>query len=966
MGAPATAAVRLLSGEREPVRVATTGNIILQGLQTVDGVGLRVNDRVLVKDQTDGRSNGIYTASTGRWYRASDANFPRAIGEGVTVQSQEGSTNAGKAWRFAKTISRIGEEAIQISFYLSASFAADAETQVQLQKSSLGTFVAEQTAGLTSFVTTQTSSFTSFLSASINSAKGQVSAVAEQVISPLVRAAQAAKDIAAGYAQDAAGVSGLFVPLFASRQTAAGANILPFINTIQTLCHTIPAGGGGARYTRRVGQGSLAFGFRSNDRYLPNGTTDATNGGYWEIIEEQLDARMAGVIFDYDPVTKIGTDNYQAITRLWQSSLPSISSAAQSADTPPVLWPRGRAYSSETINIKKWVNWKGCFKIRMTGIGTELYFPKGKYGIVLHAAVTKNSPPVLDSPATGGAFGAMIEGICCMSQDLTLTGFMPDYNPAIGRMLTYSWRSLPDVGQALDFCNPRDTATVTGQAVVTGIGEVGTYTFRVAPLSGTFQVGETITQPGGATGKVIYINAEQTGLVVNTTTGTPVVGQTWTGGTSAATARHISRTVLGTSLKAIPIGSVTGTINPVGGDGDIGSIWREAGVYACGIVATTTVYLRDVGAKQFAGDALQIIAPVAGTGSNGNTFEVDGMAARSNGGNGLYFSGSDANAFTSSRLDSNVNTGWAVVDRTFLGGSHSDYHSSNDLAGSYNSTQTVSRQSSWNDCYSESQSIIQPFRSLTTLIDWPNVVKGGTHGLPVRTSPNGMAAARHSGNHLISRGFSYVNELGTYGQVTLSQGTGLLSAGLVLENSGQPGSNRGPAIHLRGPLLGVSALYGQIDANYGATPYLGFKAASSILGPTVTAKGTTGEGFSGFLTVVGGAVTGLVVSSIGRNYSTDTELVVSGGGGTGAVLTPNNVSGSIQGATVASGGSGYTNQSLNETMRVGPSSVSLFPAASVTPRDNGEVTFQLTSNTQLTFKVKGSDGVVRSGSIALA
>ena len=46
--------------------------------------------------------------------------------------------------------------------------------------------------------------------------------------------------------------------------------------------------------------------------------------------------------------------------------------------------------------------------------------------------------------------------------------------------------------------------------------------------------------------------------------------------------------------------------------------------------------------------------------------------------------------------------------------------------------------------------------------------------------------------------------------------------------------------------------------------------------------------------------------------------------------------------------------------------ISLFPAASVTPTINGEVTFQLTTNTQLTFRVRGSDGVVRSGNITLA
>lgn len=137
MGEPATAAVRLLSGEREPVRVATTGNILLQGLQTVDGVALAVNDRVLVKDQSDATLNGIYTASNGRWYRAPDANFPRAVCEGVTVQSQEGTTNGGKAWRFANTVSHLGTDPIQIAFYLSGSFAADAAAVIELLRSSL-------------------------------------------------------------------------------------------------------------------------------------------------------------------------------------------------------------------------------------------------------------------------------------------------------------------------------------------------------------------------------------------------------------------------------------------------------------------------------------------------------------------------------------------------------------------------------------------------------------------------------------------------------------------------------------------------------------------------------------------------------------------------------------------------------------------------------------------------------------
>lgn len=42
------------------------------------------------------------------------------------------------------------------------------------------------------------------------------------------------------------------------------------------------------------------------------------------------------------------------------------------------------------------------------------------------------------------------------------------------------------------------------------------------------------------------------------------------------------------------------------------------------------------------------------------------------------------------------------------------------------------------------------------------------------------------------------------------------------------------------------------------------------------------------------------------------------------------------------------------------------PGSSVTPVDNGDVVFELTNNTTLTVKAKGSDGVVRSATITLA
>jgi hypothetical protein len=56
------------------VRAATTGNITLSGLQTVDGVSLVAGDRVLVRAQTDQTENGIYVVSAGTWTRSTDAD----------------------------------------------------------------------------------------------------------------------------------------------------------------------------------------------------------------------------------------------------------------------------------------------------------------------------------------------------------------------------------------------------------------------------------------------------------------------------------------------------------------------------------------------------------------------------------------------------------------------------------------------------------------------------------------------------------------------------------------------------------------------------------------------------------------------------------------------------------------------------------------------------------------------------
>lgn len=78
---------------KDSVVVATTANITLSGTQTIDGIGVVADDRVLVKDQTDAKQNGIYVVAAGAWSRSADMN---AAGEfsGAAVFVQQGTVNS--------------------------------------------------------------------------------------------------------------------------------------------------------------------------------------------------------------------------------------------------------------------------------------------------------------------------------------------------------------------------------------------------------------------------------------------------------------------------------------------------------------------------------------------------------------------------------------------------------------------------------------------------------------------------------------------------------------------------------------------------------------------------------------------------------------------------------------------------------------------------------------------------------
>lgn len=98
---------------KQSVRLATTsdvGNLLAGGnniTNSVDGKTVIANDRILVKDQTDGKQNGIYrvvtagTGSDGTWIRAIDADASDKVTSGMTTTITDGTDNINKTFKLS-------------------------------------------------------------------------------------------------------------------------------------------------------------------------------------------------------------------------------------------------------------------------------------------------------------------------------------------------------------------------------------------------------------------------------------------------------------------------------------------------------------------------------------------------------------------------------------------------------------------------------------------------------------------------------------------------------------------------------------------------------------------------------------------------------------------------------------------------------------------------------------------------
>ena len=99
------------------VAVATTANIALSGIQTIDGVAVVAGNRVLVKNQTTATANGVYLAATGAWARTSDMDGNPSAGEvnGAAVYVTDGTINGDTTWTQTVTIVTVGTQAMSFA-----------------------------------------------------------------------------------------------------------------------------------------------------------------------------------------------------------------------------------------------------------------------------------------------------------------------------------------------------------------------------------------------------------------------------------------------------------------------------------------------------------------------------------------------------------------------------------------------------------------------------------------------------------------------------------------------------------------------------------------------------------------------------------------------------------------------------------------------------------------------------------
>lgn len=161
---------------KPPANTATSANITLSGLQTINGVSVVAGNTVLVKNQTNAAENGIYVVSAGAWtYSPGGDTWDEYIGAIIFIAS---GSLAGSAWYCtAQPGGTLGVTAMNWSnFSVASSYTAGTGLQlIGTQFSIANTGVSAATYG----------SATASAVIAVN-AQGQITSASSSTITPAV------------------------------------------------------------------------------------------------------------------------------------------------------------------------------------------------------------------------------------------------------------------------------------------------------------------------------------------------------------------------------------------------------------------------------------------------------------------------------------------------------------------------------------------------------------------------------------------------------------------------------------------------------------------------------------------------------------------------------------------------------------------------------------------------------------
>jgi hypothetical protein len=159
-------------GPKAACKCATTANITLSGLQTIDGYTTLAGDRVLVKNQSSSQYNGIYNASSGAWTRSADMDVWAEVPGAYTVILNGGQSDTGWVSTSADTGTIDVTPITWVQFSGSAVYTAGTGLTLSANQFSISnTTVTAGSYGLAS----------QSLSATVN-AQGQLTALSAQAI----------------------------------------------------------------------------------------------------------------------------------------------------------------------------------------------------------------------------------------------------------------------------------------------------------------------------------------------------------------------------------------------------------------------------------------------------------------------------------------------------------------------------------------------------------------------------------------------------------------------------------------------------------------------------------------------------------------------------------------------------------------------------------------------------------------